>query len=401
MTVTPVLLLFLLMPQSAPGVDDQKVAAAIERGVAWLRRAPSSTADLSKKKLANIPNSDELLLLTFIHAGLTEEDPRVKELLASVLAAPFSHTYSVAVRAMALEELDRVRYQSHILRCAQFLLDNQLTNGQWGYGEPSVGVDLIPLDAASGTSARVPEIGKDGLRVKPKVLRKVSVKPTRTPAGWGDFSNTQYAALGLRAAYDAGVALPKEALTRAVQAIVAAQQAGGPPATGPAVSLPSGRKARGWCYDNPCKCPLHRPYGTMTAGMVSSLAIFDHLLGRDPKRNTAILDGLAWLQVHYTVETVPGPIEWDGITKITYLSYYLYALERAGLLTGNEKIGTHPWYADGVRVLLETQKPDGSWMLDDWGTETWDVCFALLFLKRATRPLVPSTDRVLQRDDDK
>jgi hypothetical protein len=260
---------------------------------------------------------------------------------------------------------------------------------------------MIPLDAASGPSARVPEIGKDGFRVKPKVVRKVAVKPTRTPSGYGDFSNTQYAALGLRAAYDAGVALPKDAVARAVQSIVASQQAGPPPANGPAVSLPSGRKARGWCYDNPCKCPLHRPYGTMTAGMVSSLAIFDYILGRDPRRDTAILDGLAWLQVHYTVETVPGPIEWEGITKITYLSYYLYALERAGLLTGNEKIGTHSWYADGVRVLLETQKPDGSWMLDDWGTDTWDVCFALLFLRRATRPLVPSTDRVIQRDDDK
>jgi hypothetical protein len=235
--------------------------------------------------------------------------------------------------------------------------------------------------------------------MKPKVVKKVPVKQTRTVAGWGDFSNTQYAALGLRAAYDAGVTLPREVLTRAVQAIVAAQQAGPPPANGGGGSLPSGRKARGWCYDNPCKCPLHRPYGTMTAGMVSSLAIFDYLLGRDPKRDAAVLDGLAWLQVHYTVETVPGPIEWDGITKITYLSYYLYALERAGILTGNEKIGTHPWYADGVRVLLETQKPDGSWMLDDWGTETWDVCFALLFLKRATRPLVPSTDRVIQDDD--
>ena len=400
MTLNAAVLVLLFAPQSAPGVDDQKVAAALERGIAWLRRAPSPAADFSKKKIPNIQNSNDLLLLTFLHAGLTEEDPRVRELLTSVLAAPLDHTYTVAVRAMALEELDRVRYQSHLLRFAQFLVDNQLSSGQWGYGEPSISADALPVETVTGPPARPPEMGKDGLRVKPKVVRKLVVKQTRVPSGYGDFSNTQYAALGLRAAYDAGIALPKDVLTRAVQSIVAAEQAGPPPIGGGGGSLPSGRKARGWCYDNPCKCPLHRPYGTMTAGMVSSLAIFDYLLGRDPKRNTAILDGLAWLQVHYTVETVPGPIEWDGITKITYLSYYLYALERAGLLTGNEKIGTHPWYADGARILLESQKPDGSWMLDDWGTVTWDTCFAVLFLKRATRPLVPSTDRVLQRDDD-
>jgi hypothetical protein len=137
----------------------------------------------------------------------------------------------------------------------------------------------------------------------------------------------------------------------------------------------------------------------MTAGMVSSLAIFDYILGRESKRSAAILDGLAWLQVHYTVETVPGPIEWDGITKTTYVPYYLYGLERAGILTGNEKFGTHPWYSDGVHLLLDAQKPDGSWALDDWGKDTWDTCFALLFLKRATRPLVPSTDRVVREDD--
>jgi hypothetical protein len=401
MTLCSALLVLLLAPQSGPGVDDQKVAAAMERGIAWLRKANSPGADLSKKKLPNILNCNDLLLLTFVHAGLPEDDPRVRELLASALAAPLDHTYPVAMRAMVLEELDRVRYQSHILRYAQFLLDNQLPSGQWGYGEPSVTADALTVENVSGAPVRPPELGKDGLRVKPKVVRKLSVKQTRTPAGVGDFSNTQYAALGLRAASDAGIAVPKDVLARAIQSIVAAQQAGPPPASGDGGKLPSGRKARGWCYDNPCYCgPTHRPYGSMTAGMVGTLAIFDSLLGREWKRDTAVLDGLAWLQVHYTVETVPGPIEWEGISKDTYRSYYLYALERANLLTGNEKLGTHLWYADGVRKLLETQKPDGSWMDDDWTTPTWDTCFALLFLKRATRPLVPSTDRVIGQGDD-
>jgi len=399
MTLSSAVLALLLVPQSAPGVDDQKVTAAIERGVAWLRKAPSPGEDNQKK--APIRNADDLLLLTFLHAGVPQDDPRVRELLAAGLAAPLDRTYPVALRAMALEELDRVRYQSHIARCAQYLLDNQLASGQWGYGEPSVTADAMSVESVPASPEPAPAVGKDGRRTKPKVVRKLTLKQTRVPSGTGDFSNTQYAALGLRAAVDAGILLPKDGITRAILAINAAQQAGPPPQDGAAPSLPAGRKARGWCYDNPCKCPLHRPYGTMTAGMVSSLAIFDYILGRDSRRNTAILDGVAWLQVHYTVETVPGPIEWDKITKPTYLPYYLYGLERAGILTGNEKFGTRPWYADGVRVLLESQKPDGSWGLDDWGTPTWDTCLALLFLRRSTRPLVPSTDRVIRSDDDR
>jgi len=400
MTLSFAVLTLLLIPQSAPGVDDQKIAAAIERGVTWLRNAPSNGHAFKKDpSMPPIRNADDLLLLTFLHAGLPEDDPRVRELLTAVLVAPLDKTYPVALRAMVLEELDRVRYQSHIARLAQFLLDNQLANGQWGYGTPSVTADAMSVETAPASPAQPP--GKDGLRTKPKVVRKVPLKQTRNAPGFGDFSNTQYAALGLRAAHDAGIVLPKEVIGRALQAITAAQQAGPPPANGAGGSPPSGRKARGWCYDNPCKCPLHRPYGTMTAGMVSSLAVFEYILGRDSRRNAAILDGLAWLQVHYTVETVPGPIEWDSITKTTYLTYYLYGLERVGIMTGNEKFGTHFWYADGVRVLLESQKQDGSWAVDDWGTPTWDTCLALLFLKRSTRPLVPSTDRVIQRDDDR
>src|SRR5437868_8919661 len=173
MILSASVLVLCLLPQSAPGVDDQKVAAAIERAVTWLRNAKSQGSDLSKKKLASIRNADDLLLLTFLHAGLPENDPRVRELLTSALADPLDHTYPVALRAMALEELDRVRYQSHIARCAQFLLDNQLANGQWGYGEPSVAADAMTVETPSGAAVRPPELGKDGLRMKPKVVRKL------------------------------------------------------------------------------------------------------------------------------------------------------------------------------------------------------------------------------------
>ena len=71
--------------------------------------------------------------------------------------------------------------------------------------------------------------------------------------------------------------------------------------------------------------------------------------------------------------------------------YYLYALERAGILYGTEHFGGRAWYAEGAKFLLETQKPDGSWRESDYAgvaPETWDTCFAILFLRRATKPLI-------------
>src|SRR4029077_15653636 len=95
----------------------------------------------------------ELLLLTFLHSGVPENDERFQQTLASLLTAPSIHTYSLAIRAMALEELDRVRYQPQIARCAQFLLDNQTAGGQWSYGEPTVAVESIRADVPAATGA--------------------------------------------------------------------------------------------------------------------------------------------------------------------------------------------------------------------------------------------------------
>ena len=80
--------------------------------------------------------------------------------------------------------------------------------------------------------------------------------------------------------------------------------------------------------------------------------------------------------------------------------YYIYALERAGVLYGTEKFGDHEWYPDGAKRLLKQQDKDGSWSDGkNWGSALKgndriisDTCLAILFLCRATRPLVASED---------
>ena len=54
---------------------------------------------------------------------------------------------------------------------------------------------------------------------------------------------------------------------------------------------------------------------------------------------------------------------------------------------GTEKFGTHNWYNEGARYLLSKQGADGK-----WGSRK-NTCFAILFLRRATRALVESVDK--------
>ena len=90
-----------------------------------------------------------------------------------------------------------------------------------------------------------------------------------------------------------------------------------------------------------------------------------------------------------------------------YQTYYLYAVERAMDLRGKELIGKHVWYVEGAKEFLAHQIPvkvknpldanapevQGTY----WKTGTThepkdvlDTCFALLFLKRATKGLAPT-----------
>ena len=348
-----------------PTIDAQRVDQAIQRGIAWLRTAPYPSDYWM--------GCNELVLWTFVHSGMPESDPDFQKRLKQMLDAPLDRTYRVALQAMILEELDRVGYQQRIWQCAQFIVDNQCLNGQWNYGTPTE----LPKGVASSGKAPTPTVAKldpEGHRIKPKVTKKLRALRTRDGPADGDNSNSQYALLGLRACFDAGIQIPDDTIHRSIKWWLESQYF-------------DERKegeyaAKGWSYTSPAKDP--RAYHAMTAGGISSLAIGDFILGKDQKR-AAVKAGMNWIAQFWTM----------------YPSYYfLYGLERAGVLTGSEKFGRYAWYPLGAQWILDRQDASGAWLVekptdkgdDNTANNTYNTCFAILFLKRATRPLVASED---------
>ena len=61
--------------------------------------------------------------------------------------------------------------------------------------------------------------------------------------------------------------------------------------------------------------------------------------------------------------------------------YFLWSLERVGVVYNLQKVGNVDWYAWGSAVIVDFQNPnDGSWRAGNGPIP--DTCFALLFLKR-------------------
>ncbi len=172
-------------------------------------------------------------------------------------------------------------------------------------------------------------------------------------------------------------------------------------------------RARGWGYwphdfwsEMGKDSIVHRATGSMTCSGVAVLAVAKaNIEGgswwskHKKKLNRGLRDGCGWLAHNFTIKENPKmPEEWHY--------YYLYGLERAGILSLVRDFGKHNWYAKGGNYLLDNQKGNGSWPgksgLDKHPVPgkqgayinpanidpLVNTCFAVLFLKQATAPVV-------------
>ena len=343
------------------GLTAAQVNAAIDRG------ADGLWAHVQKVDL--LPNNERygrdtehfLVSLALVHAGLHRRNPTFDAALRvqlSNLELAELGTYELGLCCMLIEHYGDATFRPKLQDAARLLFEGQGPGGAWDYRvtvaaerrlDPEAAQPLqvyggTPLDGAATPWQRAASKSSDG-----------------------DNSVSQFALLGLRAAAAAGVPLPDELWRRALACQLGRQSADG-----------------GWTYTLGSGS-----YGSMTSAGICALAICRHALGEpagldDPQ----VVRGLLWLNERFAVATHPEHSGWDY--------YYLYSLERVGRLLGTEFVGVHEWYPMGARYLVDQQLGDGTWKGQsdaELADPRLPSSFALLFLTRATEPLVAEAAR--------
>lgn len=377
----PVVLISLCVATSPAAaqddVDSAKVDAAIRGGAAFL---------LKKHAKGFEPvawNSTlELVMLTLSHAKAASDEEIFRKGLREIETCNLRYTYRVAMLAMALQRIDPVKYRDRIAHCAQWLVDTQLQRGEWGYPDTLTSLEEAPKPVeVDPPKPEKEEAGAGGKRVS-IAIRRPPPKSLNLKAR-GDLSNTQFAVLGLKACADAGIEIPPATWESALRYFLQTQSQDG-----------------GWGYYFAGMKDRHS-YASMTCAGVCGVAICKYGLGvPEPLRDKAIQAGLGWLGQNFRPEENAFAKKSHVADPQRWLYYYLYSIERVGRITGVEKLGRQKWYPAGANFLLAKQRPDGSWWTEvpaeQWtqagDLETADTCFAILFLTKATPPLLPTVD---------
>ncbi len=336
----------LIIAWSAPGAfaQDHGVAEpAIQRGLTFLR-AQAGALDVGQSALS---------ALTMNKANVPDNDPKLQQLVQRILNqfAPEGYIpekrgghdlYEVSVVIMALANLDPVGFKPQVTAAANYLIAKQKPNGSWDY------------DARQG----------------------------------GDSSMSQYALLGLWEAEGIGVQVPPAVWDNAALWYMRVQ-------------FPTG----GWNY-HPDQ-GVHPETVSMTAAGVGSLLICQRQLAPYRKGtetvhplltplvvegsleskfrpatssaavNASIRRGIDWLAQSFNPESrVMGPSTYYG----------MYGVERVGALAEPDFLKPMGnWFDRGLQYILQSQKPDGSWMGNDTAHGVAaNACWAILFATRST-----------------
>lgn len=332
------------------GLTAEQVNDAIARGADFLIQ------QFKKKEIR--PKEMLLCGLALLHAKALDRDASVGDAIRKYLnevSINMLGTYNVAILAMLLDELGTD--PQRLADCAKYFVETQGKDGSWAYGK------------------WVPQVGEPKAR---KVVRKLVVvdggEPIDEPGpswievrrenppdftGSGDNSTTQYAILGLRAAARSGIGIPKDVWKRCYDVTVSRFH----------------KSTGGWAYNAPGNA-----YGSMNTAAATTLAICAYHLGNDPFKDEWVRKGADWMGKNFSVAENPGRPKW-------WIGYYLYGLERLGVILGDAFFGDHEWYPLGAQRLVHSQAENGSWKLDDEGNPLFSTMFALLFLTKATPPL--------------
>jgi len=347
--------------------QQEDINACIDRGAKFLRTLQKDDGDFVPHG-DHVIGSTALALLTLRACGAPPDDPAVRKGLAWLVRQDPDRNYD---RAVALMAIDRCYTSDAEARAVE--------RGQ------KVAPERALPDGTRDWCHRVAD-ALESASPSPGMWDYTSKGAQRGYSRNPDASNSQYAVLGLRAAARLGYPVREQTWLGVIRYFESLQERGAKrgsvdvvfegevqPQT---IKVPA---VAGFRYrsDGPFA------WGSMTCAGIASLAIACDELERAGSAKVSrkeidrlLFGGWAWLDRNWNVDR--NPRHPDG----RWTFYYLYSLERAGILTNVKRVGGKDWYVEGAIQLLAREKKGGG-----WGKDVADNCFALLFLRRATSPV--------------
>lgn len=327
--------------RAQPSIDADKVNQAIDSTIRYL--LSSQNRDGGWPELRSYPKGvSSLVTLSLLNAGLSPERPELQRAMRYITSEELHQVYTVSLQTMAMCQANPNAYAAKIRRNAEWLCKAQLADGGWEYFSRNDG------NKNFGASS--------------------------------DPSNSQYALLALHEAQRAGTRFPKETWKKVF-----------------------GNADKYWRtiqnQDGSFPYRGNETRGSMTCAGIASLVIVGAQLdeleasadkgvvrccGADRGNSQAIERGLDWMAKNFKVRRNPG-------SDNKYLMYYLYALERAGRLTGRRFIGDHDWYREGADFIINGLMPNRNGAIVGYGSggnQFSDTAFGLLFLAKGKRQIV-------------
>ena len=330
------------------GQTDEQVTAARARGVKFLKQQQKS--DGSWAFTGHDVGITALCTIALIENGVALNDPGVQKGYEYVKknSDSLTTTYDLSLVIVLLSRFGDRRDKGQIKGFAARLIAGQMDSGGWHYTCPGQ-----KLDAE-------------------KVLKDPSSGP-KPKEGYGDNSCTQFAVLGLWVASRSGVNVDRT-LAKVAQRFIKTQADDG-----------------GWAYIAEVEGKKAGSGESMTGAGLFCLAVAQANQIREANKSGKKTEGPA----AEGKSLLENPVFAKGFKRTGDFvkglgpgsaRYFLWSVERVGVLLGLEQIGEVDWFQRGADGLLKTQTEEGGWpsaWVDADKAGLTDTCFALLFLRKA------------------
>lgn len=404
-------------PPAARAASPKQIDTAIQRGMVFLK---------DKYKGGELPLSEPahdkggyggaaLAGLALLEGGTLPNDPSLVNIRQQVRKAAFTlnHTYPVSLALMFLDRYGDPADIPVVQMLAVRLLAGHLKNGGWSYDTcaeiPEAEAKRLeavfqaqPLNVAPGEGAR---------QVHPEVIRhgQAIYAATTRGEGGGDNSNTQFGLLALWIARRHAINA-EENFIRVEQRFINTQlpdgtwgYAEGTPGSpsmicvgimglATSVGRQQERKLR-------AEAKMEVKTGGADKGEPKAPKVDDIFFtpakkegAPKPERVAPTGDGLRDAKLNaafaalgrflVSAKQQGGIVAANPPTLGHRDLYFLWCVERVGVIFGRDRIGGLDWYEEGAEGLVRLQGGDGSWSVNGYQPAV-NTSFAVLFLSKS------------------